>query len=94
MKMYKIAKGTKSILIDEKSPDRVGQPGSRKWKTRKELSFFDTVTDPIRISNSLDSQLSCLQIYANLAKVGYAIFRDADNPRYTLAVLYTDVEVL
>jgi len=83
--MYTIPKGTKACVMNEELAEG---NFSKAFTTTKELSFFDTVVDPIRIHNSLANQLGHPKIYNDLAKVGFAIFRDEDKPHYTIAVEY------
>ena len=91
MKMYTIPKGTDACVMIEEGCEGIR---SKSHITTKELTFFDTVMDPIRIHNqNTVSRLHNKKIYCDLAHVGYAVFRDLDNPKYTIAVEYKLVEV-
>lgn len=90
MKLYTIPKGTEAVLMTRHEDGSVTQS---PWKARTDLSFTDTVIDPIRIMNqSYDSRSFGFQ----LAKKGYAIFVDEPGQpnKYALAVKYDMVTVL
>ena len=87
MKMYIIPEGTEAVLIKNDNGYVTQQP----WKASKELAFTETVIDPIRITHQSYSPKS---FAFQLAKKGYAIFKDEDNDKYALAVKYNLVEVV
>ena len=99
MKMYSIKKGTRSIVFRGEGPGITGKGLIRyddgtPFTTTKDLDFFDTVVDPIRLHNmKAGEMLSIAGIFIQLAEVGYAIFRDEDRPEYLLAVDYDEVRV-
>lgn len=91
MKMYTIKKGTESIvMLNWTDIDPKGTLKSKQHFTTKELNFFDTLHDPVRAANGVETEIPILN---SLAKIGYATFADPDNADYALAVLYKDVEV-
>ena len=86
MKLYRIKEGTTGKLI------RVADENIREWTVRKDLSFMDTIIDPVRYHNrpgDVDNPL-----YNKLAQQGYALFSKDGDPRYVLAVQYEDVNIL
>ena len=91
MKVYKIAKGTKAVLIYDKED---GSTGHMPFHTRKDLEFFDTVIDPVRVHNDRTGQLLQGTVERQFAIGGCAVFVDFDKPEYRLAVPYNKVEVL
>jgi len=99
MKMYSIEKGTRSIVFRGEGPGITGKGLIRyddgtPFTTTKNLDFFDTVIDPIRLRNmNAGEMLSVAGIMCQLAEVGYAIFRSEDSPAFFLAVPYDDVKV-
>lgn len=86
MKLYRIKKGTAGKLIDTKE-DAVND-----WTVSKDLSFMDTVADPIRYHNRPADITDPLHV--KLVQQGYAIFIDSVSTRYLLAVQYERVGVL
>ena len=100
MKMYSVKKGTRSIVIRGEGPGLTGKGLIRyddgtPYTTTKNLDFFDTVVDPIRLHNMKAGDMRSIpRLFLQLAEVGYAIFRDEDRPEYLLAVAYDDVEVM
>lgn len=96
MKMYSVVKGTQGLVFDESNMDNLKHI---EFKTTKDLSFFDTVIDPVRYANIQAGHTPVSPdrvptMYEALASAGYAVFRDFDKPGYALAVLYTDVEIM
>lgn len=86
MKLYRIKTGTEGKLI------RVADEDIQDWTVRKDLSFMDTIIDPVRYHNrpgDVDNPL-----YNKMAQQGYALFSNANDPRYVLAVQYEDVNIL
>ncbi len=88
MKLYIVRQGTKGFLIDTHNDET---PVS-EWRTRKECDFTETVIDPIRLHNHPGEEHRTHLV--ELAKDGYAVFADWDNPRYMLAVKYDQVNIL
>jgi hypothetical protein len=104
MKLYSIKKGERVLVItgtelatglgSRNSGSVVKYDTGRVFNTTRDLSFTETVIDPIKIHNSLANQLGHPKIFNDLAKVGYALFRSEDKPLYILAVEYKHVEVV
>ena len=91
MKMYTVPKGTPALLIRNFADTRVnGEMTSEKWETRKELNFFDTVMDPVRVMNGHTHDIPLVD---GLAAAGYAVFVDMDAPEFALAVEFNKVRV-
>ena len=91
MKLYRIKKGTIGKII------RVADEDIREWVVRKDLSFMDTIIDPVRYHNNPGAVDNAL--YNKLAQQGWALFSQSHsqtnaNPRYVLAVQYDDVNIL
>jgi len=86
VKLYRVKTGTKGKLI------RVADEDIRDWTVRKDLSFMDTIIDPVRYHNRPGDHDNVL--YNKMAQQGYALFSNATDPRYILAVLYDDISIL
>jgi hypothetical protein len=89
VKLYRVTKGTTGKLI------KVGadtQPEIKDWTVRKDLTFMDTIIDPVMYHNRPGDFEDPLHIA--MVQGGYALFANASNPRYILAVQYEDVGVL
>lgn len=107
MKLYAVAEGTKGLLI-RKGPFRNDFQKS-PWSTRKDLKFSDAelVFDPVMAYNNPSSFINTTELddyEKDLVSVGYAIFNPPVHeekgwvngyyPKYRLAVLYNNVEVV
>lgn len=86
MKLYRIKEGTVGKIIDQVD-DMV-----KDWTVTKDLSFTDTVTDPVRYHNRPADTTNTLHV--KLVQQGYALFVAPARPRYVLAVQYEDVGIL
>lgn len=89
MHWYEIPEGTRGkLLVQEPDTDIE----VRNWITRKDLSFTETVHDPIAEENGrlADAPADCL--VRELAQAGYAIFGgevgSESTAKYLLAVPY------
>ena len=95
MKCYQVAKGTKGLVVGpHNGPD--GEIEARDWVTRQDLTFTETLIDPIRLFNNPgDYDFSTRAV--QLAQRGYILFGgpggDDWNAMWVLAVLYDDVKV-
>lgn len=99
MKLYQIPKGTNGLVLTATKFKQKFDNGGRvvrfddgvPYKTTKDLTFTETVTDPIRAANGE-------RVYSKieaLALIGYAIFEEqTDTHIYYLAIQYNEVEVL
>lgn len=92
MKMYSIPKGTEAILLTNwKDTDKNGTLESKQWETRKDLSFFTFLADPVWVANGNEHEIP---IITGLAKAGYGIYVDEENPeKYAIAVDYRAVRI-
>lgn len=90
MKMYSIRKGTEAIVLRDWAEAEDGKMKSKQHHTTKDLSFFDTLVDPVWIANGNQHKIAVLN---SLASIGYAVFVDMDAPDYALAVMYKNVAV-
>ena len=88
MKLYIVKQGTDGFLIDNDAEENP----ITTWRTRKECDFTETVIDPIRLHNHPHEEHRTHLV--ELAKDGFAVFADWDNPRYLLAVPYNAVEII
>ena len=84
MKLYRVKEGTKGKLISGETVT--------DWTVRKDLSFTETVADPISYHNRPADTTNTLHV--KLVQQGYALFASDNNPKFVLAVQYEDVGVL
>jgi hypothetical protein len=91
MKMYTIKKGTEAIVLRNWMDTAVdGELKSKQHFTTKDLNFFDTLVDPVRIANGAECEIPILN---SLAAIGYAVFASEEAPDYAIAVQYNQVKV-
>ena len=86
MKLYRVMQGTQGKVINQAG---VSQP----WTVSKNLSFWDTQIDPVRLRNQGETAHNNSQ-FVQLAKDGFAVFCDLTNPKYYLAVPYDQVRIV
>ena len=90
MKIYKVAKGTKAVLLERQAD---GSITSKTWTTRKDLTFGDheLVCDPIRLANKPDmTQTTEVQ----MAAIGFSVFTSEKSIRYSIAVDFNSVDTV
>lgn len=87
MKAYKVPKGTKGkLIVQEEFSVEV-----RDWVVRKDLTFDDTIVDPVRFHNH-PGDYDSGSLAVELVLKGYSLFGEQDS-RYVLAVPYENVTV-
>lgn len=93
MKLYSVAKGTNGKLIKQEPNANVEV---RDWTTRKDLSFVETLLDPVRLHNNRGAY-DHSSMAVKLVAQGYALFGGEDgndaSALYVLAVPYDEVRV-
>ncbi len=94
MKMYSIPVGTQGkVLIQEPNADIK----MSDWTTRKDLTFSETILDPVRLHNNRGAY-DHSSVAVKLVSQGFALFggemgNDADA-KHILAVPYDQVKVV
>lgn len=88
MHMYKIPRGTRAVLYT------VATNATTPWIVRKDLSFIETVIDPIKSRNGQLVDIKAMNTYADK---GWAVFGSTygceRGEPYYLFVQYSDIKV-
>lgn len=98
MKLYRVKQGTKGKVI------RLINGAVQDWTTTKDLSFVDTVIDPVRYHNQRSKAVAgepehLQPLFVELAQQGYSVFYPSmyaarDSFQFALVVKYDDVSIL
>ena len=99
MKLYSVKKGTDAVVFKILEKTKLGSSNGHliRWSsgqdyvTSKDLAFFDTVVDPIRVANKNVSGVA--QIFVTMANYGYSVFVNPDTPDWAIAVPFSKVKV-
>lgn len=101
MKLYSIAKGTESVVFKILEKTAIGTGHIVRWSdgqdyvTSKDLAFFDTLVDPIRLTNwKAGDAFRVPPVFVTMANNGYSVFVNPDTPDWAIAVPYNQVEVV